>query len=49
MQQAMDLVVTVGGFATLVIVVCVAVMLLISFVERDRRSDAPPRDEDRKS
>ena len=37
MQQAMDLIVKVGGFAALVIAVIVAIMLLISFVERDLR------------
>jgi hypothetical protein len=37
MQQAMDLMVRVGSFAALVIAVVVAIMLLISFVERDRR------------
>lgn len=48
MQQAMDLLIKVGLFAGLVIVVWVGVMLLISFVERDRRGEGLPRDEDQK-
>jgi hypothetical protein len=38
----MDLIVRVGGFAALVITVCVGIMLLISFVERDKRPRDPP-------
>lgn len=48
MQQAMDLIIAIGSFAGLVIAVCVAVMLLISFAERDKRPDAPPDNKNRK-
>lgn len=48
MQQAMDFVLAIGRFAGLVIVVCVAVMLFISFVERDKRPGNPPDNKNRK-
>jgi hypothetical protein len=44
MQNAVDLIVQLGQFALLVIVVCVAIMLLISFVDRHPRSKQPKDD-----
>ena len=39
MQNALDLILQLGQFAALVIVVCVAIMLFISLIDRHPRND----------
>ena len=48
MQRAVDLILQFGQFAALVIVVCVAVMLLISIVDRHRGDKRSRDDQERK-
>ncbi len=47
MQQAVDLILPIGEFAMLVIVVCIAAMLLVSFIDRHPRDNQSSDDRDR--
>lgn len=47
MQQAFDLILQLGQFAMLVIAVCVAVMLLVSLIDRHPRNEQSDDERDR--